>query len=288
MRDYVIFTDSACDIKPELLDNWGVCYKKLVFRFENEDREYEDGEIESKDFYDRMRNGATAKTSAVNSQCFADAFEKKLAEGYDLLYLGFSSGLSTTFNSARIAAEMLREKYPDRKIIVCDTLSASAGFGLLLRLTVGKKESGATIEEAANYAEELKLKLCHWFTVDDLVYLKRGGRISPTVAFVGNVLGIKPVLHMDNEGHLINMFKVRGRKTSVAALADKYGELAIDKEGGKVYISHGDCMNDAQELAKIIKERYNAEVELITNVGTVIGAHSGPGTLALFFVGKER
>ncbi len=288
MSDYVIFTDSACDIKPELLKEWGVGFQSLTLRFEKDDKEYTDGAIDSKLFYDRMRNGGVAKTAAVNSEVFSNAFEEQLKNGIDLLYLGFSSGLSTTFNSARLAAESLREKYPERKIVVVDTLSASAGFGLLLNLTVEKKNAGATIEEAAAFAEELKYKLCHWFTVDDLVYLKRGGRISPTVAFVGNVLGIKPVLHMDNEGHLINMFKVRGRKTSVAALADKYGELAVDKEGGKVFISHGDCLKDAEELAKILKDRYNATVELITNVGTVIGAHSGPGTLALFFVGTER
>ena len=288
MSDYVIFTDSACDIKPELLKEWGVGFQSLTLRFEKDDKEYTDGAIDSKLFYDRMRNGGVAKTAAVNSEVFSNAFEEHLKNGIDLLYLGFSSGLSTTFNSARLAAESLREKYPERKIVVVDTLSASAGFGLLLNLTVEKKNAGATIEEAAAFAEELKYKLCHWFTVDDLVYLKRGGRISPTVAFVGNVLGIKPVLHMDNEGHLINMFKVRGRKTSVAALADKYGELAVDKEGGKVFISHGDCLKDAEELAKILKDRYNATVELITNVGTVIGAHSGPGTLALFFVGTER
>ncbi|MBO5417317.1 MAG: DegV family protein [Clostridia bacterium] len=288
MSDYVIFTDSACDIKPELLKEWGVGFQSLTLRFEKDDKEYTDGAIDSKLFYDRMRNGGVAKTAAVNSEMFSNAFEEHLKNGIDLLYLGFSSGLSTTFNSARLAAESLREKYPERKIVVVDTLSASAGFGLLLNLTVEKKNAGATIEEAAAFAEELKYKLCHWFTVDDLVYLKRGGRISPTVAFVGNVLGIKPVLHMDNEGHLINMFKVRGRKTSVAALADKYGELAVDKEGGKVFISHGDCLKDAEELAKILKDRYNATVELITNVGTVIGAHSGPGTLALFFVGTER
>ncbi len=288
MSDYVIFTDSACDIKPELLKEWGVGFQSLTLRFEKEDKEYTDDEIDSKVFYDKMRDGGVAKTAAVNSEVFSNAFEEHLKKGFDLLHLGFSSGLSTTFNSARIAAESLREKYPERKIVVVDTLSASAGFGLLLNLTVEKKNAGATIEEAAAFAEELKYKLCHWFTVDDLVYLKRGGRISPTVAFVGNVLGIKPVLHMDDEGHLINMFKVRGRKTSVAALADKYGELAVDKEGGKVFISHGDCLNDAEELAKILKDRYNATVELITSVGTVIGAHSGPGTLALFFVGTER
>ncbi len=288
MNEYVIFTDSGCDMDKETLTAWGVPAKRLTFRFENDENEYFDGDIESKAFYDRMRNGAVAKTAAVNSQSFSDAFEEFLKNGTDVLYLGFSSGLSTTYNSARIAAQQLQGKYTERKIITVDTLSASAGFGLLLYLTVEKKKNGASIEEAAAYAESLKLKLCHWFTVDDLVYLKRGGRISPTVAFVGNMLGIKPVLHMDNEGHLINMFKVRGRKTAVTALADKYGELAEDKENGTVFISHADCLDDAETLASILKERHNATVSIVANVGTVIGAHSGPGTLALFFVGSER
>ncbi|MBR6681354.1 MAG: DegV family protein [Clostridia bacterium] len=288
MANYVIITDSACDINPELLAEWGVPYRSLTFRFENEDKEYSNNDMDVKTFYDRMRAGGVAKTAAVNVEAFTEEFEKVLKEGTDILYLGFSSGLSTTFNSARLAANQLTEEYPDRKIIVVDTLSASAGFGLLLYLTLQKKNEGASIEEAAEYAKSLIFRLCHWFTVDDLVYLKRGGRISPTAAFVGNMLGIKPVLHMDNEGHLINMFKVRGRKTAVASLADKYGELAEDKEGGTVFISHADCMNDVNELKNLLKTRYNADVQIVADVGPVIGAHSGPGTLALFFVGRER
>ncbi len=288
MSNYVIFTDSACDIKPEILAEWGVPFRSLTFRFENDEKEYSNNDMDVKAFYDKMRAGGVAKTAAVNVEAFADGFEKILQEGNDILYLGFSSGLSTTFNSARLAAEQLAENYPERKVIVIDTLSASAGFGLLLYLTLQKKNEGASIEEAAEYAKSLIFRLCHWFTVDDLVYLKRGGRISPTAAFVGNMLGIKPVLHMDNEGHLINMYKVRGRKTAVAALADEYGKLAEDKENGTVFISHADCMNDVNELKNILKTRYNADVKIVADVGPVIGAHSGPGTLALFFVGKER
>ncbi len=288
MSEYVIFTDSACDIKPEILSEWGVGYKSLTFRFDGEDREYSNGDMSPSEFYQKMRQGGVAKTAAVNVGEFAEAFEEVLKEGKDLLYLGFSSGLSTTYNSGRLAAEQLSSKYPERKIIAVDTLSASAGFGLLLYLTIQKKNSGASMEETAEYARGLVPHLCHWFTVDDLEYLKRGGRISPTVAFVGNMLGIKPVLHMDDEGHLINMFKVRGRKTSVNALAEKYTELAVHPEVGPVFISHGDCMGDAEALAGIIREKHGADVEIITDVGPVIGAHSGPGTLALFFEGKER
>lgn len=288
MNEYVIFTDSGCDIKPALLNEWCVPYSSLTFRFDGEDKEYSNNDMESKAFYDRMRDGGVAKTSAVNVAVFAEEFEKILAQGKDLLYLGFSGGLSTTCNSGRVAAEELAEKYPDRKIMVVDTLAASAGQGLLVYLTAEEKKKGATLEEAAAYAESIKLKISHWFTVDDLVYLKRGGRISPAAALVGNALGIKPVLHVDDEGHLINMSKVRGRKNAIAALAAKYGELAEDPAGGVVYISHGDCLSEVKILEGMLQEKYGAKVEIITDVGSVIGAHSGPGTIALFFVAKER
>lgn len=288
MSAYVIFTDSASDIKPELLDKWGVPSINLTFRFEGDEKEYSNSEMQSKEFYNKMREGKIAKTAAVNPDTFAEAFEEILSQGKDILYLGFSSGLSTTYNSGKIAADELLGKYPDRKIITVDTLAASAGEGMLVYLAVQKKNSGASIEEVAQYIEDIKLKLCHWFTVDDLVYLKRGGRVSPTVAFVGNLLEIKPVLHVDNDGHLINMFKVRGRKAAISALADKMGELAEDKENGVVYISHGDCMSDVELLKDILKDKYGVKVDIVADVGPVIGAHSGPGTLALFFVGKER
>lgn len=288
MANYVIYADSACDIKSDVLEKWGVPTRSLTFRFIDDDKEYSNNDMDVKTFYDRMRAGGVAKTAAVNVATFEESFKSVLDEGNDILYIGFSSGLSTTYNSARLAAEQLAESYPERKIITVDSLSASAGYGLLVYLAVEKKNSGADIEETAEYVRGLVDHLCHWFTVDDLVYLKRGGRISPTAAFVGNVLGIKPVLHMDNEGHLINMYKVRGRKTAVAALADKYGELAEDLAGGTVYISHADCMKDVEELSKLLNSRYGATVQIVTDVGPVIGAHAGPGTLALFFVGKER
>ena len=288
MNNYVIYTDSSCDLSPEMLDARDVYYSSLTFRFDDGDNEYANNEMPISEFYQRMREGRVAKTSAVNSESFAMEFKKLLDKGLDVLYIGFSSGLSTTYNSARLAAEQLRSEYPDRKIITVDTLAASAGIALLIDMVIAKKNSGATIEEAAKYAEDMKLKICHWFTVDDLVYLKRGGRVSPTAAFFGNMLGIKPVLHVDNDGHLINVLKVRGRRTSVMTLADKYGELCDDDGNKIVYISHADCLAEAEELGRIINQKYAAETKLITNVGTVIGAHSGPGTIALFFVGKER
>ena len=289
MRDYVIFTDSACDIKPELLAEWGVPYRCLTFRFDGEEKEYSNDDMSVAEFYNKMREGGVAKTAAVTPDAFAKLFEEEaLKEGKDVLYIGFSSGLSTTYNSARIASLELKEKYPEAKIVVVDTLAASAGEGLMLYLTVEQKKNGATIEEAEAFVRDLIGRMGIWFTVDDLVYLKRGGRVSPTAAFVGNLLGIKPVLYMDNEGHLIPVSKVRGRRTSIVAMADKYTEKAVDKENGTVFISHGDCLADAQLLADMLKERHGVNVKIITDVGPVIGAHSGPGTIALFFVADAR
>ncbi len=284
MGNYIIFTDSACDIKPEVLNEWGVKYESLIFRFTDSDNEYKDSDMESSVFYNKMREGGIAKTAAVNPDTFKKGFKTVLEEGKDILHLAFSSGLSTTCRSAMIAAEELSKEYPERKIIVIDTLAASAGQGLIVYLTNEKKLSGASIEEAAEFAKSLIPKMGIWFTVDDLVYLKRGGRISALTQVIGTMLGIKPVLFMDNEGHLISRSKVRGRKCAIAALADKYGEFAEDKTGGTVFISHGDCIDDAKILEKLLAEKYGATVKIITNVGPVIGSHSGPGTLALFFV----
>ena len=290
MPDYVIFSDSSMDIAPEIYAKWGVRCLALNYRFNDDETEYADGDgqLAPADFYNKMRAGGVAKTAAVNTERFAEAFEAVLAEGLDLLYLGFSSGLSNTYNAGRIAMEQLREKHPDRKLLCVDTLAASAGQGLLVYLTVLKKRAGATIEEAAAFAEDNRLHLCHWFTVDDLVYLKRGGRVSATAAFVGNILGIKPVLHVDNEGHLINMQKARGRRNALLAMAEKYKQTALCPSSGHVFISHGDCRDDAVTLANMLREQCGAEVELITMIGPVIGAHAGPGTLALFFLGSER
>ena len=288
MNNYMIFTDSACDLSRELLNERNVPYASLSFRFNGEDKEYFSSDMSIKDFYNRMRQGEVAKTAAANSVDFTQIFENALASGEDVLYLGFSSALSTTFNSARIACEELKNKYPDRKFFVVDTLCASAGQALLMDLVIKKRNSGATIEEAAQYAEDLKLKICHWFTVDDLEYLKRGGRVSSSAAFFGNMLGIKPILHVDNNGKLINVGKIRGRRASVEALTEKYSQLKDEKAEKIVYISHADCIADAEYLAKVINEKYGAKTELITDVGSVIGAHAGPGTLALFFVGTER
>lgn len=288
MNEYVIFTDSACDIKPEILREWNVGYEELTFRFDGEDKSYLNFEMPACEFYEKMKGGAVAKTAAVNPDTFAASFEQILKSGKDILHLGFSSGLSTTYNSARIAAENLKDSYPDRKIIVIDTLAASAGQGLLVYLATKKKNEGASLEENAEYVKSLIFKLCHWFTVDDLVYLKRGGRISALSYIVGNAIGIKPVLHVDNEGHLVSVQKVRGRKTAIDTIVKKYEELADDKEGATLFISHASCERDVQIFTDAIKAKFGNDVDLVTDVGPVIGAHAGPGTLAVFFIGKER
>ena len=288
MKKFQIFTDSACDIYPDVLEKWGVGCVSLAFRFDHINQDFKNEDMPIEEFYRHMRDGHVAKTNAVNSETFREAFEKVLSEGTDILYLGFSSGLSTTFQQGKLAAEDLAAAYPDRTVIAIDTLCASAGEGLLLKLALDKKNSGASIEETAAYVNELIPKLAHWFTVEDLVYLKRGGRVSPAVALVGGMLQIKPVMHVDDEGHLIKVGTVRGRKASLAALADKLIETAEDPENGTFFISHGDCAEDAQTLCDMIAARGGNNVEIITHVGTVIGAHSGPGTMALFFVAKQR
>lgn len=288
MNDYVIFTDSCCDISPEMLAQWGVPYANMTFSFDGEDKEYISADITNKEFYDRMRQGAHPRTAAINADAFTRAFTPILEEGKDILYIAFSSGLSTTVSSAQMAVEELKESYPDRKIVIVDTLAASAGGGLMVYMAVAKKNQGASLEENAAYIEFLIPQHCIWFTVDDLEYLKRGGRISPLVAFAGSVLGIKPVLQMDDEGHLVKVSTARGRKKAIEALADKYAELSYEEKNTPIFISHAECEAGAQQLADILTQRHGVEVTLITQIGPVIGSHAGPGTIALFFIGKHR
>ncbi len=288
MREYVIYTDSACDIPEETLKEWGVGYRWLTYTFDGDPTQYGNYDIPYPEFYDRVRKGAVGRTSAVNADAFREAFEEIVREGKDILYIGFSTGLSGTCDAACIAAAEVKEQYPDADIRCVDTRGASGGFGLLLYMAVEAKKKGADLSEAEKLVLDNRFHLCHWFTVEDLVYLKRGGRVSAATAFVGNMLSFKPVMHMDDAGHLINMFKVRGRKASLEALADKYGELALDKENGTIFISHGDCKADAEKLGAILHERYGATVDRIVYVGPVIGAHTGPGVIALFFLGDHR
>lgn len=290
MSEYVLITDSSADLSQEMVQELGVTVLPLSFTIQGKTyRNYPDNrEMDLPLFYDMLRAGELATTSAVNVAEYTQAVEPILQEGKDVLILAFSSGLSSTYQASVLAAGELREKYPDRKIYTVDTLCASLGQGLLVYLAAQEQRKGKSIEEVRDWAEETKLHLCHQFTVDDLHFLKRGGRISATTAVVGSMLQIKPVLHVDNEGHLISIGKARGRQASLKALVDKM-EKTVTEEGRKtVFISHGDCRKDAVTVADMVRERFGTQDIRINFVGPVIGAHSGPGTLALFYLGTER
>ena len=287
MKNYQIITDSGCDLSLEFRQELDVKMVSLTLQFRGKELQDSVGD-DIRTLYAGLRAGEVASTSAVNPDTWQDVMEPVLAEGSDVLVLAFSSGLSTTYQSAVIAAQELAEKYPQRRIRVVDTRCASLGEGLLVWYACQKRDGGMTLDELADWAETAKFNLCHWFTVDDLMYLKRGGRVSAATAIVGTMLGIKPVLHMDDEGHLINISKVRGRKASIEALAEKMGQLGLPGENKKVFICHGDCLEDAKRLEAILKEKYGVEEAFIGYTGAVIGSHSGPGTLALFFLGEKR
>lgn len=288
MSDYVIVTDSSADLPASLVQELGV--EVLPLSFTVQDKTYhnypDDREMDPKVFYKMLRDGEMATTSAVNVAEYTNMLEPLLQAGKDVLVLAFSSGLSTTYQSSVIAVNELAEQYPDRKIYTVDTLCASLGQGLLVWHAVQEQKKGKSIEEVRDWVEENKLHLCHWFTVDDLHFLKRGGRISAATAVVGTMLSIKPVLHVDDEGHLISMGKARGRGASLTALVDHMEQTVTDVD--TVFISHGDCLADAEKVAADVKKRFGTKDVVINNVGPVIGAHSGPGTLALFFLGTKR
>lgn len=287
MTNYKIITDSGCDLPKAMLEKLDVTAVPLYVNFRGKSLEDSvDGGIKA--LYDGLRAGEAASTSAVNPERWAGVIEPVLAEGMDALVMAFSSGLSTTYQSAVIAAEELKEKYPDRKVYVVDTLCASLGQGLLVWYACRKRDEGMELDALAEWVGKQRFNLCHWFTVDDLMFLKRGGRVSAATAVLGTMLNIKPVLHVDDEGHLISMSKVRGRKASIQALAAKAEELGLPGENDTMFICHGDCREDAETLAAILKEKYGVKEVFIGYTGAVIGSHSGPGTLALFFLGEHR
>ncbi len=287
MPNYQIITDSACDLPTEWIQKLNLIVIPLVVTFRGVTRN-DSVDADVAELYDAWRNGESSSTSAANPAGWISIMEPILQEGRDVFTLAFSSGLSTTYQSAVIAADELAAKYPQRKIRVVDGRSASLGQGLLVWYACQKRDAGMELDELTAWVEENKFHLCHWFTVDDLMYLKRGGRINAATAIVGTMLKIKPVLHMDDSGHLINMFKARGRKASIEALADKMHELGADYDNSTAFICHGDCLEDAQYLEKLIREKNGVKNVLIGYTGAVIGSHSGPGTLALFFMGKHR
>lgn len=285
---YQIITDSSADLNAEMLVSLGVQQVSLGMNFKGKTIQ-NSSEVPFGAFYSALRGGENVTTFAANPDNWCSCMEPALKDGKDVLIIAFSSGLSTTCQSACIAAAQMQEIYPERKIIVVDSLCASLGQGMLVWYATKKQQAGASIEELAAWLEENKLHLCHFFTVDDLMFLKRGGRVSAATAVMGTMLNIKPVLHVDNEGHLINIGKVRGRKASLDALLKKAEELGYkDELAEAAFICHGDCEEDAKYVEGKLKEKFGTKYIFIDYTGTVIGAHSGPGTLALFFLGEHR
>ena len=287
MTTYQIITDSSCDFTKAQYEEFGLTYVPLTLLYKGTEYPSFTEHEELHAFYDGIRAGEMPTTSAVNPEGWATVMEQALAQGNDVLCLAFTSGLSTTYQSAVIAADELREKYPHRKIFVIDTLCAALGQGLLVYLAVKKRDEGYSLEQLAAWVEENKLHICHWVTVDDLNHLKRGGRVSATTAFVGGMLGIKPIINVDNDGKLATVAKCRGRKAAMEYLANKLAEDGTDVE--TIFIAHGDCPEDAAALEKLCREKRPDVKNVLTGyVGGVIGAHTGPGVLVVFFMGKGR
>lgn len=283
---YRIITDSCSDLDSQMIARLDLVVVPL--NVECGGQVFEDGKIDPKEFYNGMRSGKTYKTSAVNPQRWAQEMEPILSGGEDLLVLAFSSGLSTTYQSAVIAAEELKEKYPQRKMQVVDTLAASLGQGLLVYYAAQQRQAGKSMEEVAQWVEDNKNHLAHWFTVDDLMHLKRGGRVGAATAVMGTMLQIKPVLHVDNDGKLINMSKARGRKAALNALTEHVAQEGLPGQNDVMFICHSDCIEDAEFVANAVKEKYGVKEVYIHYIGSVIGSHTGPGTVGLFFLAEHK
>lgn len=290
MKNYVIITESTADISQDMVDEIGVKVMPLAFEISGKSyMHYPDTrELGIHEFYQQLRKGEKSVTSLINTEAFMEFFEPILKEGNDILYISFSSALSGTYNSSLLAREELLERYKDSKIVCVDSKAASAGEGLLVYSAAKKKEEGLDIEELVDWLEKNIHKLCHWFTVDDLYHLKRGGRVSAISAGIGTALNVKPILHVDDEGYLIPMEKVRGRKKSLHALLEHMADTYNPSMGQTVFIGHGDSIEDAEYLANIIREKLEVKEIVITPIGPVVGSHSGPGTIALFFFGTGR
>lgn len=289
MKDFVITTDTTCDLPKDYILEHNLKLLPLYYSFNGE--VYGDKlELSPGEFFDKMRGGEMPTTMAVNPDTAKKIFTDILKEGYDIIHISFSSALSGSCSVAVTVAAELREEYPDSKITVVDSLSASMGEGLLVHKAVMMKEEGKSYKEIVEWLENNKLKLCHMFTVDDLHHLHRGGRVSRTAAIIGTLINVKPVLHVSNEGRLVPLNNVRGRKKALIALVNNM-EKRIDGylyKNDIIFISHGDCLEDAQTVASMITERFGISNIVINYVCPTIGAHSGPGTVAVFFMGNER
>ncbi len=287
MKPYIITTDTTADLPKEYLEEHGIGVMSLNYIIEGTTYDWEHP-LPVEEFYAKMRGGSMPTTSQVNPETAKEIFSGFLAEGVDVLHIAFSSALSGSYNSARIAAEELKEEQPKNQVVVVDSLCASLGEGLLVHKAVKMKEAGKSLEETAAWVEQHKLEICHNFTVDDLFHLHRGGRVSKATAILGTMINIKPVLHVDDQGRLINIDKVRGRRKSLNALVDRMEQQVRGFENDTVFISDGDCLEEAQYVAEQVKKRFGITEILINHVGPTIGAHSGPGTMALFFMGQPR
>ena len=283
---YQIITDSCCDFTEEQLQQYDVVCANLTVMYKGENHSNFSDPAAVKAFYEELRQGTMATTAAANPDNWARLMKAALEEGRDVLAMTFTSALSTTYQSAVIAANDLREAYPHRKIFVVDTLCAALGQGLLVHHACKKRDAGMSIEDLAAWLEEHKGNVCHWVTVDDLSHLKRGGRISTTTAIVGTMLNVKPIIHVDDQGRLINCAKVRGRKAAMEYLVKKFTETCTDFD--TVFIAHGDCPEDAAALAAMLREQQDIKEITTGYVGPVIGAHTGPGVLVVFFLGTKR
>lgn len=288
MSEYVIFTENTSDLPDSYIAKHNIKLIPLYYSFTDDTVYGDEIVLDTKEFYDKMRAGDMPKTMASNVDKVTQAMREVLSEGKDILYLAFSSGLSSTYSNAVLAADMVREDFPDRTIIVIDSLSASLGQGLFVDAAVRKQADGLTIQENADWLEAMKLHVCHVFTVDDLEYLKNGGRISKTTAFLGTLINVKPILFVDNEGHLIPRTKVRGRKKALQSLVDRMAETIGTYKNDYVFISHADCIEDAKTLGAMITERFGIKDIMYSGICPTIGSHAGPGTLALFFFGDRR
>lgn len=291
MRDFVIITETTADLPASYIEENGLVTVPLYYQIE--DTVYgEEKHLELKEFFDAMRNGATPTTSASNPDTIRRIYIELIESGKDILHLAFTSGLSCSYNNAAFVAEDLKEEYPDAKITVIDTLCASMGQGLIVNSAIQLKKAGKSIDEIAEWVEAKKLDVCHQVTVEDLVYLYRGGRLKKSSAVIGTIINIKPLIHVTNEGKLMSFDKVRGRKKSLNTLVDNMiaaiDGYDYDVENEWVYISHGDCQEDAEYVKKQIEERIGVKNFMINYLSPTIGSHAGPGTVALFFYGKER
>lgn len=287
MTNYEIYTDSSCDLPVEIVKRYGLQVMQLEVMIDDEPPVL-NCEIDSKTFYERLRNGANAKTAAVTPGYFEEHMRATLEAGKDILYLGFTSGLSVTYANGAMICEMLRQEYPDRTILYTDTLCASIGQGLVVYFAAGLREQGKTAQEVLQAVENIKQRIHHQVTVNDLFFLKRGGRISAATAVAGTVLNVKPVIVVDEAGKLANIGKARGRKGSLNELYSRLERTEKLEELGLVCISHSDCIEDAEYLAGRVREDYPGTEIIISDIGPVIGAHTGPGAIALCHIGRTN